>query len=281
MAHSVQVGNVEILSLLDVDDWTLPNFFPSVPTDVWDSYRTLYPDALRDGGSIFTTATAYAVRSAEQTILVDTGLGPGPHERIGGQSGQLLVELRSQGIAPEDVDLVVTTHMHRDHVGWNGIASATGVQATFPRARYLTPKADWEHYSQPDVLERSPYLQATMALYEQGRIELVADEHVVNRDVTLVPTPGHTPGHQAVFVASQGERAAIIGDMAHAPPQVQESDWAPSADLDPELARQTRKRMFDRIEADHTLLCAGHFPHPGFGHLVRLADKRVFQALKT
>ena len=181
MAHSVRVGEVEILSLLDVGDWTLPNFFPTVPSDVWERYRALYPDALREEGSIYTTATAYAVRSSEQIVLVDTGLGPGPHERIGGQTGQLLVELRSQGIAPEDVDLVVTTHMHRDHVGWNGVDSGAGVQATFPRARYLMPRADWEHYSQPDVLERSPYLQATVALYEQGCIELVAGEHAVNR----------------------------------------------------------------------------------------------------
>src|SRR5437762_11229197 len=104
MAHSVRLGDVEILSLLDVDNWTLSNFFPSVPDDVWETYRAFYPDALADGGSICTTATAYAVRSRDQTILVDTGLGPGPHERIGGQTGQLLVELRSQGIAPEDVE---------------------------------------------------------------------------------------------------------------------------------------------------------------------------------
>ena len=279
MAHAIRIGDVEILSLMDVGDWTLPNFFPSVEPEVWETYRALYPDALRDGGSIYTTATAYAVRSTEQTILVDTGLGPGPHERLGGQTGRLLVELRSKGIGPEDVDIVVITHMHHDHVGWNGIDAGEDVQPTFPRARYLLPKADWDHFSLPDVLERSPYLHGTVALYQKGLVDLVSGEHTVSRQVTLVPTPGHTPGHQAVFVESQGERAAITGDMAHAPPQVQETDWTPRADLNPELSRATRRRMFDRIEADHTLLCAGHFPHPGFGYLTRLADRRIFQAL--
>ena len=97
--------------------------------------------------------------------------------------------------------------------------------------------------------------------------------------MTLIPTPGHTPGHQAVLVTSRGERAAIIGDLAHTPPQVHEMDWTATADLDPEMARETRRRMLDRVEADHTLLCAGHFPHPGFGYLARLADRRIFQAL--
>src|SRR5438309_4273755 len=149
MAHATNVGEVEILSLMDVGDWTLPNFFPSVAREVWEDYRALYPDALRDEGSIYTTATAYAVRSAEQIILVDPGLGPGPHERIGGQTGRLLVELRSRGIAPEDVGIVVITHMHRDHVGWNGLETEGAVRPTFPRARYLLPRADWEHFSQP------------------------------------------------------------------------------------------------------------------------------------
>src|SRR4030095_11663830 len=139
---------------------------------------------------------------------------------------------------------------------WNGLAAGDGVQATFPRARYLIPRQDWEYYSQPDVLERSAYLQNTMALYGQGLIDLVDGERSVTSHLTLFPTPGHTPGHQAVFVTSQGERAAIIGDMAHTPPQVQETDWAASADVDPDAARQTRGRMFDRIEADHVLLCA-------------------------
>src|SRR5439155_11773335 len=110
--------------------------------------------------------------------------------------------------------------MHREHLGWNDLETEGTVRPTFPRARYLLPRADWEHFSQLDVLERSPYLRGTMALQEKGIVELVAGEYSVSPQVTLIPTPGHTPGHQAVFVASQGERAAIIGDMAHTPPQV-------------------------------------------------------------
>src|SRR3954467_10807105 len=110
MAHTARVGEVEIVSLLDVTDWHLGDFFPTVPDAIWEEYRAIYADALCDGKAICTSATAYAIRSGDATILVDTGLGPGPHERMGGQKGQLLAELKAAGIAPEDVSTVIMTH---------------------------------------------------------------------------------------------------------------------------------------------------------------------------
>jgi glyoxylase-like metal-dependent hydrolase (beta-lactamase superfamily II) len=280
MAHTTRVGDVEVLSLLDVGEWKLGNFFPTVPSDVWEEYRAIYPDALCDGNAICTSATAYAVRAGGSVILIDTGLGPGPHERIGGQTGQLLDELKSLGIRPDDVDIVIITHMHRDHVGWNALPAGNGeVTPTFPHAQYVVPKKDWEYYTEAERLERSPHLQGTVALYEKGLVDMADGEYAVNRYLTLLPTPGHTPGHQAVLITSNGERAAIVGDMVHTPAQVQETEWTAAADVDPELSIATRKRTLDRMEADHTLLCAGHFPHPGFGYLQRLNGRRIFQPL--
>jgi glyoxylase-like metal-dependent hydrolase (beta-lactamase superfamily II) len=280
MAHKTRVGDVEIISLMDVGDWKLANFFPTVDPEVWERYRAIYPDALCDGNAICTSATAYAVRFGESTILVDTGLGPGPHERMGGQTGQLLSELHSLRIKPEDVDTVIITHLHRDHVGWNAIPTGDGLQPTFPRAQYVVPRKDWDYYTQPDQLERSAYLQGSMALYEKGLIDMSDGEYAVNRYISLVPTPGHTPGHQAVMVTSQGEQAAILGDMVHTPPQVEETEWTAAADVDPELSIATRKQMLDKIESEHVLLCAGHFPHPGFGYLLRRDGRRFFEALQ-
>jgi glyoxylase-like metal-dependent hydrolase (beta-lactamase superfamily II) len=279
MAHTAKVGSVEILSLLDVPDWHLPQFFPSAPPDLWETYQSLYPTALCDGTSICISATAYLVRSAGRTMLVDTGLGPGPHQRIGNQRGRLLDDMRGAGVQPEEIDTVIITHLHFDHVGWNAQAGPAGVSPTFPNARYLVPQKDWELYRSPAEAEKRAYLGATVALYQQGRVDLVDGEQTVTPDVTLVPTPGHTPGHQAIMVVSGNERAAIIGDAAHTPAQVQETHWSPNADHDPVLSSQTRSRMFAQYEADHTLLCAGHFPHPGFGYLTRVGNRRLYRAL--
>src|SRR5437762_9181764 len=114
MAHAVQVGKVEIVSLLDVDHWKLAGFFRAVNPDpgLWEQYREIYPEALCDGTSICTSATAYLVRTGDRTILVDTGLGPGPHQNIGGATGRLLEDMRSHNLQPADVDLVIITHLH-------------------------------------------------------------------------------------------------------------------------------------------------------------------------
>lgn len=279
MPHKTSIGGVEIISLLDVGDWHLANFFPSADPQLWETYRSVYPEAQCDGNAICTSATAYAVRSGGSTVLVDAGLGPGPHERIGNQRGRLLLELNEAGIAPDAIELVIVTHLHHDHVGWNGIASAEGVRPTFPKARYLLPQKDWAYYQQPDMASRAAHLHNTAALYERGLVDLVDGEKTIGGHLTLVPTPGHTPGHQAVLVTSANERAMIIGDMAHTPAQVQETAWSPGADADPQRSARTRSDVFDRVEADGMLLCAGHFPHPGFGHLVRQDGRRFFQAL--
>ena len=267
---------------MDVPDWHLPGFFPGIDHGIWETYRGLYPDALcAEEAAICTSATAYAVRTPEQTVLVDTGLGPGPHERAGNQKGRLMQELTAAGLRPEDFDLVIVTHMHVDHVGWNGVSEGGAVRASFPRARYLLPRKDWEHFSRPEIAERSPWLQATFALQERGLVDLVDGDRSIGAHLTLVPTPGHTPGHQAVAIVSGGDRAAILGDMAHTPAQVQETGWSPRADLDPVLSAETRARVFDRLEAEGALLCAGHFPHPGFGRLVRSGGRRIFQGVDS
>jgi glyoxylase-like metal-dependent hydrolase (beta-lactamase superfamily II) len=278
VSESVRVGNVEIVSIMDVPEWKLPDFFPSADPQVWESYRAIYPDSLCDGNSICTTATAYLVRANGLNVLIDTGLGPGPHLRIGGHTGRLLQEFQALGLDTSEVDIVVITHLHFDHVGWNAQPAEHGIRPTFPRARYLIPQADWDHFRRPEIYEKSKYVWDTVALWDPGVIDLVSGEQSVTPQITLVPTPGHTPGHQAVFVTSQGETAAIIGDLAHTPAQVQETDWSPSVEFDPELSGRTRRRIFDRVEAERILLCAGHFPRPGFGYLTRLDGRRLYRA---
>lgn len=279
MAHRTTVGNVEILSLMDVGDWHLPQFFKTVDPATWEAYRAIYPEAQCDGSSICTSATSYVLRTGGKTILVDTGVGPGPHARIGGQEGRLVAEMQASGIAPGDVDLVVVTHLHFDHVGWNATQDGRDFLPTFPNARYLLPQKDWRHYNQAEQREKTPYLDGTRLLYRLGKVDLVDGEKLVTDDVTLLPTPGHTPGHQAVLVQSSGERAVIIGDAAHTPAQVQETDWSPGADVDPVQSSKTRAALFAKVEDEQMLLCAGHFPHPGFGYLTRLEGRRIFKAL--
>src|SRR2546426_7783013 len=116
-------------------------------------------------------------------------------------------------------------------------------------------------------------------LADLGLIEFMQGEQSLTRELTAVPTPGHTPGHMSILITSKGERALVLGDAAHSPVQVLEPDWVSRADMDPDLTRQTRKALLDRLEREKILVAAGHFEAPGFGRIIRLQGRRYWQGL--
>ncbi|MDA0256854.1 MAG: MBL fold metallo-hydrolase, partial [Chloroflexi bacterium] len=255
----MRVGAIEVVALYDTPlrrafAWT----FPDVPEEAWAPYRELYPAA--GSGEEFTFNTqGFLLRLPGRSIVVDTGLGPGPHERLGGLRGALLDNLRAAGVEPVDIDTVLFTHLHGDHVGWNMVDG----EAVFARARHLVPEEDWRHFGDPASAERYPHFAQQLApLEERGMLERTRGEEQVAPGVRLLPTPGHTPGHQSLLLESQGERAMLIGDVAHHPAQVQETAWGPRFDEDSTAAASTRHRIMERLEAEGPLVIAGHFPAP-------------------
>jgi glyoxylase-like metal-dependent hydrolase (beta-lactamase superfamily II) len=273
----VRVGNIEIMALSDGKlEFDLCNFFPTIPEEKW----TPYESHLHDHHVRFNLGS-YLIRSEGRTILIDTGLGPKPADAPETPWGELLQDFKANGIRPEDVDMVVMTHLHRDHVGWNLKSESGKYLPTFPKARYWMSRKDWETCHQPDVQPaRYPNAPTCVWPLEQlGLIEFMDGEHTITRDLTAVPTPGHTPGHVSILITSNGERALVLGDAAHTPVQIHEPDWVSRADMDPDLTRQTRKALIERLEREKILVAAGHFPAPGFGRIVRLEERRYWQGL--
>lgn len=269
----INIGSTEIISITDLEmqfPWQV--FFPSVPMNELEEYRDLYPESWGDFG-FKTDAGCYAIRSEGETILVDTGLGPGPHDFLRNATGDMLNDMKSKGVPPDDVDIVVHTHLHPDHVGWNLSAGAP----TFPNARYYAPQADWDYFNA--ALEANPQMQQVIPLNEMGRLELYDGEITITSEVTTLPTPGHTPGHCSVLVNSDGEKLLITGDLAHHPAQADRPEWSSGFDLDGSGAAATRKKMLDRLVEEGHLAAFCHFPGEGFGHIVESSGKRVFRAL--
>lgn len=274
----VTVGNVEIISLLDIEmefDWGA--FFPRNDPSDFQPYRDLYPDCFPASGKFKTFAHCYALRSSGQTVLVDTGIGPGPFEFLGGASGRLVEDMNAKGVPPETIDVVVFTHLHADHVGWN--LNPDNVP-TFAKARYLIPQKDWEFFTAENAVAQNPQVPASvLPLKDLDVLELFSGEKSITDEITTLPTPGHTPGHVSLVVSSAGEKALITGDLAHHPAQVHRTEWCSAFDGDPDAAIASRKKVFDQLESEDTLAAICHFPDPGFGKLVQLEGKRVFQAL--
>ncbi len=280
--NRVTVGNVEITSLSDgILEFDLCNFFPNHKSDAeWQGYR----QHLVDGHKVRFNLASYLIRSEGRTVLVDTGMGARPVDAPDTPWGELMHDFQAHGVRPDEIDMVVMTHLHRDHVGWNLIPPAEdgGKYApTFPNARYWFSSKDWEACQDPDVMPtRFPNAATTVwPLEELGLIEFMEGEHVLTGELTAFPTPGHTPGHMSIMVASQGERAIILGDAIHNQAQVNETDWESRADMDPEQTRITRRSLMEQLEGEGILGIIGHFPYPGFGKVVRAAGRRYWQAL--
>lgn len=268
--YVVSVGNVELISLSDGTSQMEPSsIFPSVTEAEWEKYSgDLSPE-----GKLQSNFGCFAIRSQGQTILVDTGMGPE-------LPGHLLEELAKKGVDIHEISVVAITHLHPDHVGWNLDQGAGEVSPTFPKARYLIPKGDWDHFRKPQVLDHAPHVRdKVLPLDKLGVLDLMEGDTNITSEVTMVPTPGHTPGHMSVAIVSQGERAFILGDIANYPPQAQETAWEFIFDYDNELARKTREAVLGQLERDGSVVGAGHMLPPSFGRFVRGKGRRYWQPL--
>ena len=261
--------------------------FPDVPASAWEAYQ----DTL-ENGMLQLYYGAFVVVSQGKTILVDTGMGPGPHPERGNLTGNLY-EVVSDVLQPPDntmntnvspsdqVNFVVHTHLHADHVGWNLRYSGGMPAPNFRRARYWIPKPDYDYFTEPERLEQTPYIQRQIIPLRRLRLqEIIEGPKAVTDEVSVLPAPGHTPGHQVVLIDSNGQKGAVVGDLLHNIAQVSEPSWCAGVDYDKAQSAASREKLLDLAEKEGWILAAGHFP-PGkqVGKVVREGDKRRWQPL--
>ncbi len=292
-SERITVGNVEVLSLSDTTNINdACSFFPENARDEIESYGDYIDQDCKVKEPI--NVGSFLISSPGRKILVDAGLGPDPVESAGGAFGDLTGDMRRHGVQPEEIDTVVITHMHFDHIGWLAVSRDGKVSPTFPNAKYIMPKADYELLLHPEQVVSPPppnhFSPAAVEIYAGGaymgrnisqvqNLELVTGEVNVSDEVKTMPTPGHTPGHQSLLISSGGERAFVLGDVAHIPLQVHVPEWIVVADVQPELGSKTRKEILEWLETEGLIVAAGHFPSPGFGRVVKGERRRYWQPL--
>ena len=274
--QTVTIGDVQVLPLLDTGLLMNPHYF--FPQHA-DQAIAEYPDLLDERQLLRVAITCFLVRSAGRTILIDTGLGNRRRPQF--PLGHLDDALAAASVDPASIECIVHTHLHIDHVGWNTVTGNDGTtRLFFPNATHYVQQIEWDHWMRPEHLESQDHLRECVQPVEAaGHFERYEGEFGLDDHLTLVPAPGHTPGHVTVGIYSQGERAIVIGDASHHPMQLDHPDWSPSADTDPKQAAATRQALMEAATDDGRTWIAGHWPHPGIGRIVRLDGKRVFQAL--
>ena len=289
MAEKVTIGNVEVTAVLDmVPPPREPSaMFPDVPASAWEAYQ----DTL-ENGMLQLYYGAFLVMSQGKTILVDTGMGPGPHPERGNLTGNLYEAVSNvlqppdntlnTNVSPSDqVNFVVHTHLHADHVGWNLRYSGGMPAPNFRRARYWIPKPDYDYFTEPERLEQTPYIQRQIVPLRRLRLQdIIEGPKAVTDEVSVLPTPGHTPGHQVVLIDSNGQKGAVVGDLLHTIAQVSEPSWCAGVDYDKSQSAASREKLLDQAEKEGWILAAGHFPSgKQVGKVVREGDKRRWQPI--
>ncbi len=276
-ASAIRIGNVEIVPLLDATaEGGCRALFPSVPDEAWAPYKD---SLVHNGHRLPIAISSFLLRSGGKTVLVDTGIGA--KDRPFFPNGRLPDAMAEAGVNPDDIDIVLATHIHIDHVGWHTTARDGAFVPTFPKATHVFNGDEWAYWTAPAVAHAAAnahVVDCVLPLEGVADISLVDGEHQLTDELTLLQTPGHTPAHISVAIMSAGEAGVIIGDVCHHPAQVTEG-WSPVFDLNPVLSGESREKLLARIEADRMTVIAGHFPHPGFGRIVRTEGKRYWRAL--
>lgn len=266
---SITIGNFEITSLTDISGpfFRLDQLFPGVRAGYWEPYFQRYPWTFADRHTLNGRVGSYLLRSYSRLILVDTGVGPGGM----GMQGRLMKDLESNGVSPEDIDTVFLTHLHGDHLGWSVKPDGEPV---FSEARYITQVVEWE--ASASYLGR-PFT----SLDDLGVLDLLDGEEALTEELTVIPTPGHSPGHASLLVSSGGKQVLIAGDAITHPAQVTEPTWNIHFDMDKEQTAFTREMLFGWLEADGIAVAAGHIPGSGFGRIAREDGRRYWHRLET
>ena len=279
---TLKVGGVEIVALSDMNlpfPMPLTQLFPAAPAEAWAPYKESYPDAF-DGDHMLIEIGCYLIRAGGRTILIDTGYGEGPIEAIGGRRGELMGDLAAKGIKPEEIDTVFISHLHSDHVGWNVVGPDDNPVPAFPNARYVAHQADLDHFRRADIQAAStfPFMERCVeSIVKLGLFDTLTGDTDLTPEVRALHTPGHTPGHMSILVASGGQEALIQGDVLVHPAQVTEDDWNCHFDYDWPVSTETRRKMLAEVEAQSTPVISCHFPAPGFGTVRRRDGRRYWQ----
>jgi glyoxylase-like metal-dependent hydrolase (beta-lactamase superfamily II) len=282
-----KIGDVIITQIAESTfDGGLEAFLPHATPHAVLSIDWLRPHFVTPEGVLKFSIHALVIETGSLRILVDTCVGndkPRPMFPIWHRKQyNFLRDLEAAGFRREMIDIVLCTHLHLDHVGWNTMRVGERWEPTFPNARYLFGRREFE-FLERDAVDASiaaPLRELNAAILSDsvtpiiaaGLADLVDTSHVVCSEVGLVPTPGHTPGHVSVNIASRGERAFITGDLTHHPCQLAHPDWSITSDFDPDQTAKTRRTVFAELAGTPALVIGTHWPNPTAGRIVRDGD---------
>jgi glyoxylase-like metal-dependent hydrolase (beta-lactamase superfamily II) len=277
------VGQVKITKIVELETVGSTRFIlPAATHDEIQKLPWLIPHFATEEGRLKMSIHSLVVETPTRRIVVDTGLGNDKQGRgvpvWNNRSTPFLETMTEAGFPPESIDTVLCTHLHVDHVGWNTKLVDGRWVPTFPKARYLFGTTEYQYWrddtAEPDKV--AVFNDSVKPVVDAGQAELIASDHRLCEEVSVIPTPGHSPGHMSVLIESGGEQGLLSGDVAHHPCQMAHLDWSSTVDTDEAQSAATRRELFGRFADTPTLVIGGHY---SAGHIRRDGDAFRFVAL--
>jgi glyoxylase-like metal-dependent hydrolase (beta-lactamase superfamily II) len=291
---ATSLGDVRITSIIEsampvLSPWEI---FPDCDAGVISQGRAAY-GAAHFGAAVadtkderlVITIQGFVIESGGLRILIDTCVGdckPRKRAEFNQQAHGWVNALRAAGFAPESIDMVVCTHLHVDHVGCNTHWNGERWIPTFPKARYLITRPDWEHWTSQAAafaLERTgDYIaDSVLPVLEAGQLDLVEPDHRIDPHVCLVPAPGHSPGMVMVRIESGTHCLTLAGDLLHSPLQCLQPDWSTRFCSHPDASRATRHQWLKYFARTGESVWPAHFAGSGQGKVRAVGAAYFFE----
>lgn len=278
-----KVGKVTITKVVELETvGSTRSILPQASNEEIRKLPWLIPHFATEEGRLRMSVHSLVVETPKRRIVVDTGFGNDKEGRNvptwNNRNGPYLQTMTEAGFPPDSIDTVLCTHLHVDHVGWNTRLVDGRWTPTFANARYLFGQTEYEHWRDhsDEPSEAAVFNDSVKPIVDAGRAELIAGDVLVCEEITMIPTPGHSPGHMSIHIRSDGEEAVLTGDVAHHPCQMAHLDWSSTVDTDPAQAAASRRQLFSRFADTAALVIGGHF-NPG--HIRRDGDAFKFVAV--
>ena len=275
-----QIGKIKVTRIQEVVFPEFSDVIPAVTQELVKEIKWLFPHFVTADGHLSLSIHSLIVETPTDKLVVDTCIGDSrdrmPMEGMHMLSTNYMRDMQAEGYQPEDMDFVLCTHLHVDHVGWNTRLVDEKWVPTFPNAKYIMDKKDLDFWSSIDVdtdidfmqVQRQVFEDSLMPVINAGLAQPVDAPSIICDGVRLISTPGHTPGHVSVVLESEGQTGLITGDFIHHPIQFHDPALVSPFDVDNEMAIETRRRIFGEYADTPTLIIGTHFAGPTAGTLV-------------
>jgi glyoxylase-like metal-dependent hydrolase (beta-lactamase superfamily II) len=279
MGTSFSVGDLTIHRVIEQETTFLPalDMLPQLTPELLGENRAWMrqANALDEQDVLILCFQSYVIRTPHHTILVDSCIGndkqrPGRPKWHMKSDDAYMRGLAAAGISVGEIDYVMCTHLHVDHVGWNTRLENGRWVPTFPKARYVFARGEFDYWSAQNAKAAvPPFGDSVLPVVEANRAEIVTSDFAIGDHTRILPTPGHTPGHVAFAFGKGKDTAVFSGDLMHSPLQTRYPELSPKFDVDPAQAASTRRNFLERYCDTDTLCCTAHFPSPSVGKIRR------------